>query len=358
MQGIDRREVLTGIGLALFGASAVRAEPRSSDQETSELAWILAGLTALGRGTDTLDRTTDYWRAVEKRFAPFSGHVAVAGLGGDFSLPRLIGNAANYRFTTAGGVDRIPGSQPMWGDAPGDLFTKLRADIEDFARKSRVRDFLVGQDKALRAARAPMYRSHDVADMQAWLESQFKARPATMQVYVSPLTGSWNFTNLNPTSPRLWVPTVATPPDEYTRFRVVRAVFTEVDHSYVNPATARLGSEAVAFMTVANGWATGPAWESYSTPELVMNEYMTFAVFLAYAKARLSAPDYDRIDQNTRAMMARRGFPRFGLFADALLQRHDDQTGSLETAYPALVAAVSSGPTASRHPRDALAPRP
>lgn len=335
---LDRRNLIATLAVGLAVPFPAAAEPSPLEQETTELAWIVAGLTPLARDSDDLNRTTEYWRAAERWFRPFVDHPAVTVLGKDFSLPRLIGNAANYRFTRTGGLRRIPGSRPMWNEPDSDLFTMNLAKLEDFVRKSRAREFLRMQAPVLQASRAEMYRIHDIGDMQAWLEQQFTARPGTMQVYVSPVTGGFNFTNLDPITPRLWVWTAPRPASEYDRFRIVRAVFTEVDHNYVNPATARLPPVAYDFMTTANGWTTEAGWNNYPSQELVLNEYMTWAVFLGYAQRRMQASEFERIKQNTRAIMERRGFPRFGVFADALLMRNATSTRSLEEIYPAFVA--------------------
>jgi hypothetical protein len=343
---VNRRAILYGFGLAgMFGSKSLARRATSSDQETTELAWILAGLTPLGRGGDSLNRTTDYWRAVESWFLPVSSHAVLKKIGADFSLPRLIGNAANYRFTSAGGLRRIAGSRPMWDDAQGDLFTNYLPDIEDFVRKSRARTFLARQASALKALREPMYKVYDMHDIQGWLERHFAARPATMQVYISPITYGWNFTNLDAVTPRLWVPAARAPTNAFKRFQLVRSVFTEVDHNYVNSATKRLSSVSYDFINAENGWATSYAWADYPSPELVLNEYMTWAIFIPYAKDRLSESDFGQIDQDTRNMMRRRGFPKFSAFVDALLQLYKDQPGNLEFAYPALVAAMKGAAT-------------
>jgi hypothetical protein len=346
VQYVNRRAILYGFGLAgILGSRSLARPATSLNQETTELAWILAGLTPLGRGGDALNRTTDYWRAVESWFLPVSSHAVLKKLGADFSLPRLIGNAANYQFTSAGRLRRIAGSRPMWDDAQGDLFTNYLPDIEDFVRKSRARTFLARQASALKALRQPMYNVCDMHDIQDWLERHFAARPATMQVYISPITYGWNFTNLDAVTPRLWVPAYKAPTNAFKRFQLVRSVFTEVDHNYVNPATKRLKGASYEFVNAEYGWATADAWADYASPELILNEYMTWGIFIPYAKGRLSEADFGQINQDTRDMMSRRGFPRFSAFVDALLQLHKNQPSNLESVYPALLAALTGAAT-------------
>lgn len=338
---LERRQ-LAGALLALIAAPAAVQRGRGSTivtHEPTELAWILAGLSPLGRGGDSLNRDTPYWEAAETWFAPFVQHPAVITLGADFNLPRLIGNAANYSFSDRDTLLRTPNSRQMWGDARGDLFTRRRREIEEFARESRARTFLSEQRATFDAVRATLAAAVDLADMQAWLETQFSARPAPMQVFVSPVTGGFNFTNLDPVTPRLWVPAVDPAQTDYARFSVVRSIFTEMDHNYVNPITAGLGRSAFAFMTQANGWASAEAWSDYTSAELVVNEYMTFAAFLAYAQDRISGDDLVRTETATRRMMERRGFLRFGEFAD-VVTRERKRFARLEALYPVVLEAV------------------
>jgi len=91
----------------------------------------------------------------------------LAGLGADFNLPRLIGNAANFRFDPEGDLRLVPGSRPMWDDADGDVFTRLRSDMEWFVKRSRTRGFLQTQADTLRQVRATYAANVDVGDMQA-----------------------------------------------------------------------------------------------------------------------------------------------------------------------------------------------
>jgi hypothetical protein len=324
--------------LPALGQPTTAPGPVVVSHEPTELAWILAGLSPLDQGGDSLNRGTPYWRAAEAWFSAHRGHAAITALGADFNLPRLIGNAANYRFGDGPRLIRAPGTRPLWSDADGDLFTRHLPLIDAFARDSRATLFLAQQCATFAEARRTLAAAADFADMQAWLERQFTARPARIQVYVSPLTGSWNFTSLDPLAPSLWVPAVEAPPSKLARLAIALGIFTEMDHNYVNPATTRLGAAAHDFMTADAGWATAAAWSDYDGTELVANEYMTFAVFVAYAHDRSSGEDLRRIDAATRDLMQRRGFARFDRFVDELLLTRSATSATLEASYPTVLA--------------------
>lgn len=338
---LDRRHFAGALSALLALPAAAQSARRSTvvTHAPTELAWVLAGLSPLGRNGDSLHRDNPYWHAAEDWFAPFAQHRAVIALGADFNLPRLIGNAANYEFDQSGRLVRSPSGRPMWNDVRGDLFTRHRRAIDAFARESQARTFLAEQRATLENVCTTLADAVDLADMQSWLELQFLARPAPMEVFVSPVTGGWNFTNLDPVTPRLWVPAIDPPKSNYARFAAVRSIFTEMDHNYVNPATYRLDSSVFAFMTAANGWATAEAWSDYGSCEATVNEYMTFAAFLAYAEDRITGEDLARIETATLRMMERRGFPRFSDFAD-MVRRERKHGDTLESIYPAVLAAI------------------
>ncbi|MEQ7154523.1 hypothetical protein [Brevundimonas aurifodinae] len=342
---LDRRKFAINaalLGLALHPEPGLAQTPDGAEvvvHRPTELAWILAGLSPLDRGGNALNRDTAYWRAAETWFGAFQDHPAVTALGDDFNLPRLIGNAANYTMNAQGDLTRSPGSRAMWDDPAGDLFSRHRDLIASFGLESRALAFFDAQRDTLEESRSTLAGAVELADMQSWLEVQFVARPGAMTVFVSPVTGGWNFTNLDPETPRLWVPAATRPATPYDRFRIVRAIFTEMDHNYVNPATARLGPSAFGFMTEANGWATPEAWSNYGTAELIINEYMTFSAFLAYAQDRLAGEDLARTETETRRLMERRGFIRFARFADAVSGERRRGV-NLEALYPAVMAAM------------------
>jgi hypothetical protein len=304
-----------------------------------EVAWLIAGLTPLGRSDGALSRDTEYWRAAIAWLAPYADHAIVRSLGADFNLPRWIGNAANYRFASADALQRSGSGPPMWDDAEGDLFTRYRQETENFVIKSRARAFLSTQAETFASVRRTLFDAVDPQDMQMWLEREFSARPGPMEIFVSPVTGGSNFTNLDPNMPRLWVPPASPPANAHRRFIIVASIFTEMDHNFVNPATSRLHASDYDYFTLANGWASPQGWSNYDTPELVLNEYMTWATYLFYARDRLNGDDLHKTEDVTvRFMEQQRGFPKFGMFLKAMTQQRASSKTRLEECYrPTLV---------------------
>lgn len=142
-----------------------------------------------------------------------------------------------------------------------------------------------------------------------------------MQLFVSPLTSGFNWTNLDQQAPKLWVPPPAPKAfdNPVDRFVTIGTVFTEVDHNYVNQATSTRLAAVNALFANREEWGTSAAWKNYDTPELVFNEYMTWAAFVEYASDRITLTDFQPFRQRIVTFMeARRGFTRFGRFAEVL----------------------------------------
>ena len=348
---IDRRQFILSAAAPMIGSSLADiswAEPSNSDRfvvhEPTEIAWIIAALSPLGRD-GAIRRDTPYFAAVERWFAHSTTHPVIAALGPDFNLPRLVGNAADYLFQADGALSRVLSATPLWDDAEGDLFTKYRLDIEDFSKRSNARAFLKQQAPILAAADHALRSAVDMTDIKTWLEAEFTERPAPIQLLVSPLTGGWNWTNLGGVKPRVWIPEPKADAldSPVKRFGVVASVFTEVDHIYVNPITRKYAATLEAGFAKAKGWAIEQAWVDYASPELVFNEYMTWSAFLEYARARMVSADYQTLSRKiVRFMEKDRGFVRFGEFLYILKGISGRSGKTLQDDFPAIIAAATA----------------
>jgi hypothetical protein len=350
---IDRRHfvyALATMGGFAFSTRAARGRAEDTGQfkvhEPTEIAWIIAGLSPLGKGDGgVIRRDTPYFAAVEHWFAPVSKHPVFAALGSDFNLPRLVGNAADYRFGAAGRLEPATDAAPLWDDKEGDLFTKHRAAIEDFARRSNARRFLKQQRRTLAGSNRTLHAAVDVKDIQTWLEGQFSERSAPVQILVSPMTDGWNWTNLGGKQPRVWVPEPksASLDDPVKRFITVSSVFTEVDHIYVNPVTTIHAAAVETVFAKAKGWATDAAWADYESAALVFNEYMTWAVFFEYARERMPPTGYDSLAGKIIKFMEKsRGFARFGDFVAVVRRVRGVDRQTLQATFPAIIAACQA----------------
>lgn len=345
----NRREFVLGLGAAFFWASRTQTASAQDGEESqprvhepTEIAWIVASLSSLGRTSGgVIRRDTSYFDAINLWFQRVIDHPVLGALGSEFNLPRFVGNAADYSFDLRGRLIRSSGAVALWDDAAGDLFTRHRAAVEDFSRRGNARGFLKTQAATLAAAHNALHEAVDIRDIGSWLEAQFTERPATVRVFVSPLTDGWNWTNLGGLEPRIWVPAPKTGAinDIVQRFIIVASVFTEFDHIYVNQVTKQHIAAVESVFAKENKWANEDAWDNYGSAELVFNEYMTWGVFLAYAQERLSSSDYDALAARiVRFMETKRGFLRFGAFVSIVGNVRRERTNRLQELFPEIIA--------------------
>ena len=333
----------------LCNQNAQASEPLRDDAfvslpPTVELALVVASLTDLGREKGRqISRDTPYYSAVETHFRAYADMGAVADLPDGFNLPRLVGNAADFAFDRKGRIVEVDRSGSLWKDAEGDLFRRMHKELDEFADASGFMSFYEKHRDDYAVLIEATGQMVDPRDMRAWLETEFSARPGPARIIVSPLMAGFHWTTLYKSEQRIWIkppdPAAVAAASPVDRMRFVRSVFTEVDHSYVNPVTENMEAEIAAAFRETPRWATKPAAENYPTAELQFNEYMTWAAFLLYAAERLSADEFIRIKEGTVSVMVKgRGFRAFDVFADKAMELRNSSGRRVEAIIPDLVA--------------------
>jgi hypothetical protein len=336
--------LLFGLGVGTSAQSSQRQNDGFvSLPETVELALVVAALSELGRQKgQQIDRSGTYFEEVEAHFSAFADQPAVTNLSADFNLPRLAGNAADFAFDSNGRLLEVDSSGSLWNDTEGDLFRKMRPDLEAFAQAS---DFLGFYEKhrddyaVLIEATESMINSDD---MQNWLEAEFSERPGPPRVIVSPLMAGLNWTTLYKAEQRIWIrapdPSFAASGLSLDRMRFAQWVFTEVDHAYVNPATAKLTDGIAVAFAKTQIWASPVAAANYPTAELQFNEYMTWAAFLLYASDRLARDEFITLKAEViKTMVGGRGFRAFEAFADQAMLLRERSNNPVEKTIPVLM---------------------
>ncbi|WP_295694168.1 DUF4932 domain-containing protein [uncultured Maricaulis sp.] len=341
--------VVIGSVLGLMSSANISAQEASDSDfviavpETVELAFIIAALSELDRENGAqINRRSDYFADIAAYFEPYMDLPAIADLPPAFNLPRFAGNAADYAFNESGGLVEVDDSGSLWRDSDGDRFRAMLGELESFAMTSGFREFYRSRESLYSANIDATRQMVDPEDMTGWLVAEFSAREAPIRIYVSPLTGGLNWTTLYKPEQRMWLQA----PDAdnvaqstvLDRMRFARSVFTELDHSYVNPVSAGMVDEVNAAFSDATVWASQQAISQYPTAELQFNEYMTWAVFLLYASDRLDAADYETLrPEVVNVMENRRGFRAFGAFTHALAERRADTGQRIEDLFPAML---------------------
>jgi hypothetical protein len=301
--------------------------------ESVELALIIASLTPLGRESGgSIDRNGAYFAAVEAHFGSHAAHPAVTHLGSEFNLPRFVGNAADFSFDATGALVESDSSGSLWGDRHNDLFRNDLESVRRFAEDTSFRRFFAAQAQLYAALVATTRAFVDPVDMRGWLDANFAARPGPVRIYVSPLMAGHHWTTLDKPEQRLWISAPRAPTKTVSRLdqlRYGRSIFTELDHAYVNPVTARHAQAVRGALGDRRMWADERASRNYPTPELLFNEYMTYAVFLMYAADRLEDDELVALaDHLSDLMVKSRGFIAFDRFAEEALARYRSRGGA------------------------------
>lgn len=317
-------------------------------REVYELANILLMLADTPPADGLVLHGTDYAAEIEAWFGPFRDHPAVAAAA--FSAPsqyqRFRDNAFRYCFDADGGLIECVPMGFLWDDAAADRFTPHLTAIADFAEKGDFRAFYAAHAGFYAAETAAYAANADIRDMQAWLEANFAARVTSYIVAISPLIDGFHATDSYKSVDGAFTEAVmftSSPirfremDSEERAIREARTVFTEIDHNYVNPVSATY-SARIEVVTGAFWVRTWPV-PGYESGEAVFNEYMTWGVFLLYAQDRYDEARFSKARaQLTSFMEGKRGFVRFGAFADALLSaRAASRNAQAETLYPAML---------------------
>lgn len=312
--------------------------------EAFELAYIIFALTPAGRAEGSpIRQGTAYHEAVLDWFGEHADHAAVTGLGERPNLPRLAGNAVDFGFDGEGRLVELRDFGSLWGSR--DLFREHLEAIGDFARTSGFLDFYAAHRPVYDAQAATYETGVDLAGMDAWLESEFDARRDAYRILFSPLTGGLHWTGGLEGEDFSEVRIVTAPPSalsgakgpEIFAATLERMLFTEIDHNYVNPATDAYGEGVEAAFGDVDFWNTG---QGYRSAQLTFNEYMTWAVYLVWARGSYDGELFRTVESSTIDFMEdRRGFPRFGSFVSTVeeLYAGREEGRRLEDLYPAIL---------------------
>ncbi|BCW87604.1 hypothetical protein sos41_07340 [Alphaproteobacteria bacterium SO-S41] len=329
-------------------AESHRGQAVITTSEVYELANILLALADTPPLPGLVLRDTAYFNDVEAWFGPYRDDPAVKAAA--FAEPSLYqrfrDNAFRYCFDEAGKIIVCVPQGPLWESPEEDRFTPNLKAVEAFAQRSRFRDFYAAH-RAFYDTEAKAYAVNaDIRDMQAWLEAEFDARMSSYIVAISPLIDGFHATDSYRADTGDFAEAImftsspirfATMDPVQRAIREARTVFTEIDHNYVNPRTAlyRDRLETIDWPTWVRAWPV----DGYESGEAVFNEYMTWGVFLLYAKDRYDPAQFDAaVVQLVEFMEGKRGFTRFGAFANQLLAARAAAPGKpAKDLYPAML---------------------
>jgi hypothetical protein len=325
--------------------------------EIYELANIMWTLSPSGERATDLNKEGAYYERLKAYFKPFLNHPVFKELDlpdslyaykyYDFRENSFAFNFQDQRSETTNTKLLFNGPYYyVYGYelADSSLFGKLKPLVEDFAAKSKFREFyksnLPYYNKAIQREKELL----PVRQMWSWLEKQFpKTIYDSYRIVFSPLIGgshsTQNYVTYNKTK---WFSesvmficgtdrydTIPSLTEKQKEGLMSGVVFTEIDHNYVNPATSRNAKLVDSIFSNRNVWTKQNSnSDFYGSAESVFNEYMTWSVFCLYILDTYDKPTADMvINERESRMVDKRNFIRFKEFDQALIkirQEHKD----------------------------------
>lgn len=325
--------------------------------EVYELANIIWTLSPSGQRATDLNKTGPYYTKMMAHFKPYLNHPIFKQL--DFPDSVFYDNYYDFRensFKYHFDKNKLTNTGPyfyVWGDDEKvDLFTKLLPLAQDFALKSKFREFYKANQTVYAEKIKREAELMPVKNMWTWLEANFpKNKYQSYKVVFSPLIGgshsTQNFSTYNQKGTFAETVMFVCGTDRYEKPTWTEKqkeglmsgiVFTEIDHNYVNPLSRTFRKAIDSVYRNRAYWANEV--KGYNSSESVFNEYMTHAVFCLWVMDTYDKQTADVvIGARVDMMVNRRKFDKFKEFNDALTALHlKDKTVPVANLYPGILA--------------------
>lgn len=346
-----RFEVRKEVKAADFSSAYIRKNKGNYSfevPEVQELVHIIIALTPGGvKDSNMVNHESPYYEEVMKHFGKFSNEEIVAEMDkqvkGSYSRVKM--DACGFYFDAATIKKDKTYDRLNWG--PKNYIGPYTKELEAFANKSGFREFYKAHKPYYDSLIVLLEKQVPIRKQWAWLEERFPSRYDNYRVTFSPLVrGSHSTNHFETPAFKQTVMFVAGPmenstfSEQITEGLISRKVFTEIDHNYVNPVSDKyLDTINVAFGKRELWAKQGSSADGYSTPYLVFNEYMTWAVFTLYCLEHYNKSDFDVINERTSSFfIEERGFSNYKRFNEKLLALYKEgKTGSIAALYPEIL---------------------
>lgn len=323
--------------------------------EVYELINVVFALTDYGK-TGAIYKETPYYPAVMTHFSPYKTHPAVRTI--DSLLAKSGDNYSNlkmdsyaYRFVgdkiQNGGIyDRV-----SWGEVNQlEPYVPL---LEQFAKVSNFRSFYQKHSAYYKTLIEDFRDNVDVVTMKSWLEKQFPTTHySAFKVLFTPLVGHNQSANhfddngFSEAQAHVDFPFVDAAqkkqPQALTKGQRMKIIFTELNHSYLNPEAEKYTKEiATAFNDLAKWSTPNTPSTNYNNPLSCFEEYMNYGLVTLLYYDLFDKKTFDVLSTNVeKGMVANRGFRRFREFDQELLKLYQTKKPGQTVAdlYPAIIA--------------------
>lgn len=312
-----------------------------------ELANVIIALTQKGQNEPgRYQKNKRYFGRVNHYFSAYKSHPLITYLNEHDDQDLYLNfreNSAAYRYEG----NRILPGQVYRGFRARDHFKRLLPLVEDFASRSNFLSFYEREKDYYNGLIRRETEKADIRDIWQWMEDHFSNKYHSCKVIMSPLNAGWHSARRYEDADFREIILFVRAPgeDESGGFAydglIKRTVFTEIDHSYVNPVSDLYQEEINA--ALAGHLEEWNAKKSYFSPMLTFNEYMTWAVFGLYIHETHGEKAYNEIMPGQIAFMeSKRGFVKFKDFNNKLLELYRAaKSRQVADLYPQMIAWMS-----------------
>lgn len=336
--------------LLLFFATKTTAQNnpvRVEHSETYELANVILALTDYGIADEfEVQKATPYYGVVMDFFQPMRTHPLLKEVNysrekwADYLSFRT--DAYAFEFDAQGKIRRKFEFYANGGRKP---FDDQLALVQDFAEKSRFRQFYQNHRSYYDEIVARYLSYYMVKEMQTFLNEEFGRFEQNEQalVVISPLVNRMNCHRNLPGNVAADFATLGmalitgSPTDEVGRAEQatdIHTLLTEMDHGYVNPVSEQYAKQLEQQFNYLR-WDN----ESGYTGADCFNEYMTWAVYDLFTLRHF--PEVaDSINRNWHYQNSNRGFPASSLFGKKLRELYAQRKNGerVKDLYPKILA--------------------
>lgn len=331
--------------------------------ETYELANVILSLSDCSKKTGN-HPSFAYTQKVADYFSPFKNHPLIQVLNQQCESGNPFQPYYNFRENSicfAFENDQLTYVKPyahIWGnETRAGLFREFAYLVQDFADQSNFRTFFQNHLTYYQKLEQRAQELMPIKEMWDWLEEEFPNQIQSYKVIFSPLIGGSHSTSGYDNGSRsdskynevlMFINSTESVDgnDNYSEKQkqglMSGVVFTEIDHNYVNPTTAKYREKVNEIFGNRDVWARSNGdTENYPTPEGVFNEYMTHAVYCLYVHTTYDDEEAAQfvIDARKNLMTDQRQFFRFHEFNQQLLELYENKAADQTVAdlYPGIL---------------------
>lgn len=346
-----------------FGTNYVIANNEKTTieiNELQELTYIIISLTDFGQKNPNLTKQdTQYYQDVKKHFSKYSNLPVVEKFNNLLNenivnYIILSGNAYGFKFKGNKIIPTNVYNFPAKGIGKYEVKTNpiitLSKDLEEFAKKSNYRKFYKKHQVYYNSLIDEYKNYATINEQKEWLESRFEYKINSYRVLTSPLISSLNATHTFEDNGfkemLLFLPTIRNDKEWSEKFKKAtntRIIFTEIDHNYVGPVSAKNLDKINSIFNDRKKWVdeNNKGIPHYPNPLKIYDEYLTWGLFILYSYDKFGNDTklFTEIIDNVNNMMVNtRGFIKAKEFNAELLRLYRNSTDKkIENLYKPLL---------------------